>query len=552
MTHKLYQLSIVVLLLLSANGASNKPKLVNTNSNYLISILTRLTNPRYSSSPILSLMEDGYVKQFNLNPVETTALINVVKQLPVANIKDKVITQFQTQLQPKTLSSISQYLNIITLDSKVSPVLLGNVYSDLQSIQQCLSDKLPGNVSANGLTYCVLLLASNSYQITTPLIFTNSNHVLAGSGGSSWTTTITRNLETLNSLVTVNPNVTNIGIQDITFDGNRFQYNFDQLDYIGCPLYAGAAYGNIDIDFRTVSYAFISNVSILNSPGTGVAIYSGLVKDSTIFGARTTGITTGSNQILGDDDSQNDGYVLVSNNIFILNGTAGLTMNGWGIVRGNQFIQNRFEESDGVSGGQLTVWNTASKIDLDGNYLNANGEITPLSGLTPTYNGLTGNLSGNSCPVVGNLGATGIEIDGHSTSLRGNSIINHLAGTKGDGGAGILIHQGVGMYISSLDPNTGILAAINNNPYGIHVINNINPPTNIAIGPLYIINSQQTGILIDTGVTGPGFLPNSYGSSCLLHNATNSLFNWATCDPIKNINYCYNSTWNNSDKTTCQ
>jgi hypothetical protein len=541
---KLILLLTIFMILLPGKTPKRLAQPIQSNTlpcSYLYSTFTNLSNPHWVPS-LVTIMEDGYTKQFGLNSTEVAALDAAVQQLRKATVPQRVTLtttvaqQFLATLRPQILTTVTNYANMTDAKSPAACKIYGTVYSDLNSIQNCLSGILPGNVS-NGMTYCILAQGV-PYPTDVPLTFTKSNYILTGSSNSPWATTIQRHNEQINNVVNASAGVTNVGIQNLTIDGNRFAFHFDQPTYWGCALNNGDAYANWDVDFGNASYAFLQNVEVINSPGSAVRIYTGSVLNSTVFSARTTGIQGGTNGVL--NGSLNDGYVVVANSNLNFNGTAGVTMSGWGDITGNQFLGNRYEQPDGVPGGQLTVWNSASKVEIDGNYLNGYKQITPATGIIQTVNGVSGQLSGYSCPVTPDLGVDAIEIDGHSTALKGNSIINHIASSTGGGGTGIIMHQGILSYISALDPNTGLIRSISSNSYGIHIQKNPDPLTNIAIGVMNVTNNQ-VGILIDSGVTGSGFIP--YTGGCVNGNGTNSEVDWAACDPSTS-NLCYNPIWN--------
>src|ERR1017187_5264929 len=377
-----------------------------------------------------------------------------------------------------------------------------NPYSSLQTLQSCLSgvSQYAGTPLGDGTTECVL--AAGTYPTSTDqaagylnVEFTKSNYTLVGTYNSTiWDTTLIRvfnvpgNPGGVASLIYVAPGLNHINVRNIGINGNRFQYQWTGFTWApsnpdagpgdatggdgwGCPTYdASSNYEYIDVDLLNATIANIGNVTVANSPGSGIRILNGSVTLQTIVrSARTTGLLLG-----GDTAGPFGGNASVDSSQFYMNGTAGVTILGTSqLITNNTLMGNRYEQPDGYPGGQLTMYMPSSGVGgpigamVYGN--DGNGTLQQVLACfsIPGIDGTTGNLSGTSCPTHYTLslqGVDGIEVDGTGHSILGNWVDNHS-------GTGVLVHPTAStVTLGGINPQNQLGGIILYNQWGVHVI----------------------------------------------------------------------------------
>ena len=141
------------------------------------------------------------------------------------------------------------------------------------------------------------------------------------------------------------------------------------------------------------------------------------VTGSTITGARSTGV-----HLYGD-------AALLDHNTITQSGTAAITVHGgYARILANTLTRNRFEQPDGVPGGQLNLEPSSRFATVSGNTLDGAGYQIgggPIALVDP----LTG--AAHTCPAVVDaggafpLGVDGVEGYGADHVLDGNTVVNH-------------------------------------------------------------------------------------------------------------------------------
>ncbi|MBZ5728805.1 MAG: hypothetical protein LAP87_27975 [Acidobacteriia bacterium] len=242
--------------------------------------------------------------------------------------------------------------------------------------------------------------------------------------------------------------ITNVTIQNLTFDGNRYGFGQNGLG-ISCQR---AQLLQIDLfltpDFYLPGGSFtVKWVNFINSPDTALFMAgdgdgkttAGSTVAMSNFGMGGWGIgayggTTEHNESPQESATRFTAvYIKGSyggayyNNIFNA-GTAGITLEGsHQYAYGNLLGANRYEISDGVGGGQLTLYPDSSYASVVGNVINGNCWPSSLSQYLSTR--------ATGCPAVPDQYGrwiwqkpNGVDANGIGHVFYNNEIEQHMSG----------------------------------------------------------------------------------------------------------------------------
>jgi hypothetical protein len=205
----------------------------------------------------------------------------------------------------------------------------------------------------------------------------------------------------LQALVYVDPAVSDVSIEQLTVNGNRFAFSTNWANATFAPGCFPSNDSYIDVNVHAAAGAniHISNVSLVNAPGTSLQHASSLRADHLFVStARSTGI-----HMYGSGGS-------VIRSAVERCGTAGITVHGTNeALRSTTLTNNRREQPDGVPGGQLnlepeSVGATIADVTIDGqNYMITGGSIAVTDALTG---------QAYACPAFSNSGRFPLGVEG--------------------------------------------------------------------------------------------------------------------------------------------
>jgi hypothetical protein len=360
----------------------------------------------------------------------------------------------------------------------------------IADLQACLDGRKAGYVdAATGRTVCEL--AQGTYTLDGNIIpgssfpqpYINvwqSNYILRGASQTG--TVITRGNAMLQFLIYVNPNVSNVAIESLTLNGNRFQFTQNwagqQFDP-GC-FPSNDAYYDLHIHPAAGTNILISSVSLYNSPGTAVQLTSNAAAQYLdISTARSTGMHMFGNSSVSDSTVE-------------MCGTAGITVHGSNQSLNNiTLTENRHEQPDGVPGGQLNLEPGSSSATVANTTINGNDYMI-YPGSISVNDALAGRTY--SCPVIiadgvsFPMGVVGIEGYGSRHQLINVTVTRNsdcgvfvrgaqywtLSGITATGNGNV--YSGGVMFDSYLgQPNVGVvitsLTSTNNRNFGLSLAN---------------------------------------------------------------------------------
>jgi hypothetical protein len=233
------------------------------------------------------------------------------------------------------------------------------------------------------------MLAPNTiplqYQVTSPLLIGNTKLMLIEGGGGPGDTTLVRDAGGTSVgaiMIASSPNITNVTISNLTFDGNRYgpglglncllgnNTNTDlDLDFGGPPqgTYTVQWVDFINAPGDALHLGGASNV-ILSNFGQGGGIGANGSYHPTEPGIQSA---TRSTAVWIEGTGNGAWYNAIS-----YAGTAAITLNGsTEYAYGNWLIQNRYEMSDTLNGvlqqgGQLVLSPTSTNASVAGNVIN--------------------------------------------------------------------------------------------------------------------------------------------------------------------------------------
>ena len=218
-------------------------------------------------------------------------------------------------------------------------------------------------------------------------------------------------------LMTMNENLTNVVIQDLTFDGNRSVVQSEIGNSVFCqPSFTQNQWIDLNLSNYETSIVTVQYVDFINAPSAGAEIdgtynlsnstastisYSNWAAGGPSTAGRATGVF-----LVGD-------YTGAYYNTIEYQGTAAInSYQGSGqYIYGNTAVENRYEMSDGVGGGQIFTGST-SDTAVAANWIDGKNYVT---------NGSTIN----GCPTVVGQSPTGLEVYGSYQAFYDNQVQNH-------------------------------------------------------------------------------------------------------------------------------
>ncbi len=253
----------------------------------------------------------------------------------------------------------------------------------LTDLQTCIGSS--GNPNSGT---CILSPTSYSvYASPGPLTIARSGITIKG-GGAPGDTILVRGDSSIGAImIPSSTSITNVTIENLTFDGNRYGAG------LGLNCLAGNnSYSDLDLDFGGPAQGTftVQWVDFINAPGDALKLGGGSTVSLSNFGQGGSVTATRSTAIYIEGSANGAWYNAVS-----YAGTATITLNGAGqYAYGNLLIQNRYEMSD-ISlsgalqqGGQLVLTPTSTNGSVAGNVIN--GSNWPMGpggpGTGPPYN----------------------------------------------------------------------------------------------------------------------------------------------------------------------
>lgn len=324
------------------------------------------------------------------------------------------------------------------------------VVSNLADLQTC--------IGTGGSAYSTCQLSPGVYSVSTPLQTQRSNFTITGtmSAGPA-DTVLTRGVSTLPYILEDQSGVTNVTIQYLTFDGNRYGFGI-QGQGISClnSLASGSHTQAtvVDLYLRQGGSFTVQWVDFINSPDTALWLSGGSTLSFSNFGQGTapgsSSIGPGGYAPAGGLYGYQSGSRFTSAvlsggsagppatvgsgawyNAIAYAGTAGAAVDGYDqTIYGDQLIANRYEMSDGAPGGQLVLWQgwigTAAYTSVAGSVINGANYTWTDSTATGCTKPLYGNPPGT--PEVGPFTSSGAEVNGIGHRFFNNEVSQHEGG----------------------------------------------------------------------------------------------------------------------------
>jgi hypothetical protein len=371
--------------------------------------------------------------------------------------------------------------------------------------------------------------------VSTELQVQRSNITVQGISNSPSSVVLQRAVD-MPHIMSIASGLVGVTVQYLTFDGNRQNVAGGSLN---CLPVSQTLYW--DLDMPGVGRAVVQYDDFINSPGTAISVYTTVpevLPDGTEHGSVVQYCNFGAG--FGSESAQQTGArttaiivygtaTQVIGNLIAYAGTAAINLysDTNQLVYENILDANRYEQPDGVSGGQLYISAGVTNATIAENSINGDYWMT-----TGT------STSANGCSLTPGLFPLGVEGFGSGHAFLNNWITQNLYG-------GMLLREVSGITISGNDSlcptctaqyienNGGCYDGLPSNekcmqgwpsyirPAGIN-INNENGSgfaTNIAFDMVRVRSNGHWGLNL-TGVTGgPGF----EGTQCIYNNLTNNL-----------------------------
>lgn len=212
------------------------------------------------------------------------------------------------------------------------------------------------------------------------------------------------------------PGSSNVKIENLTIDGNRFGFNLGN----GAGCYP-ANYSQDDlVIWHNATNVEVANVKFYNALDASIDSYGDFAKihHNEFFTNRSTGI-----HVHGNGST-------VENNRFEEMGTAAVTVHGTNVtVRGNQMLGGRHESPDGIPGGQLNLEPSSVGAIVEGNTIDGRNYSIPRDAMINIHDRLN-NMTRQCAAILAPggwwpIGHDGIEGYGQNHIVRNNTIINN-------------------------------------------------------------------------------------------------------------------------------
>lgn len=408
-----------------------------------------------------------------------------------------------------------QYTNKVTLT-----IVLLTAISLWGQSPQPLPQSFLDCIDYNGSGPCSL--PSGIYSVPSTLYIKRDNVTITGVPNAINEVVLRRTSNQVFDMIRSDGARYNVKLEWLTIDGNRQGVGLG----LSC-LPANAAY--FDVNFSgSSSMIDVNHVAFINSPGDSLILdgyastvsyslfgqgYSGhsITLNANYTGARSTAIKLRGN------------YSGAYYNQIAYAGTAAINFYDGSnqTAYGNTLHNNRYEQPDNVSGGQIYVYSGASTYTtsaantINGNYWRTSSLSTSPSG----------------CPISGGLYSFGVEADGIGHRFYNNHILQNLAW-------GMLIRNASSITISGTDPWCPSCTAkfIENNGgcknaygcysgwpaqysmAGININNYVGPVYNFTLDQIRVRNNQTFGVYIYGATGSPGYT----NGACLINNTSSA------------------------------
>jgi len=317
-----------------------------------------------------------------------------------------------------------------------------------------------------------------------------------------------------NSIMKIAQNapVSGVIIESFIIDGNR--YGFKAGQDISCVT--GSVTGGVtvsqldnpDLDLKYGSAITVEFLDFVNAPDTAVWMPGNSLLFGSVFGQGANGI--GPSGLYGPEPPGQTAtrftaaYISGAGskanwNTISYAGTAGLTLDGTGqTAEYNTLTQNRYEISDGVGGGQLTVW---PSVFTGGPSTTATIAANAINGQLWSRPAGTGPNPSTGCPAVPDpknqyvaQAPSGMELNGYGHSFYNNEVEQNTGG-----GMSLNLGDPTGQILFSGNPHDSsdtTVRYVENNGY--HGIDLHGPPRGgCPPGDTGCISNNVEGVTLD-------------------------------------------------------
>jgi hypothetical protein len=390
--------------------------------------------------------------------------------------------------------------------------------SDLKAFQDCIGgsgfqnpDTGSGDTMGYGMT-CALAPRTSAYFVSSPLVIgrsgyacpgdsrcqpgDSSNHplLITGTEVGGVFDTVLRRANPLAGPATTDPimtaqtaSVTNVVIQSLAFDGNRYGWRASNpgssLD-ISCIYSPHTAYPYdasyvpqwFDLDLHAGGIFTVQDAEFINAPHTALVLGgNGTSTQASTVWLSSFGMGIGTKNpdgscppgpqswpsSIGPDGNETwcleptqtatrstavyltDSYTKAELNAIQNAGTAGISLEGTNqVAYYNQLTHNRFEISDGIGGGQLTIWRGFIRHQLaPASALVTSNTIDGQNWVRPAGDGLEPSTGCEYVPSIypdcetcqptahwDQQPPSGVESNGYGHAFYDNEIVNNTGG----------------------------------------------------------------------------------------------------------------------------
>ncbi len=358
-------------------------------------------------------------------------------------------------------------------------VALGAVPAVAQTAWQSFVSCITTSGTSGSPVTCTLPTGTYSIDGSSPYYpvaeITGSYLIVQGVQNGGDYPTLQRSGSGAQSLMTTGYGVSNVTIQYLNFDGNR--YGVSGINCLGLPE---SQYIDLDSSYYPGANILVQYVNFLNSPATAADLtgplsviqYSQWAAGGPSQGSRWDGLYLNSPYM-------EDGAQAFSNYIDY-SGWSGIDIQGYGnFIYGNILQVNRHEEGNNVTGGQIFVTG-------DWAYIGAT--------LMFQYGYQLNGSTVNGCATESLSPADGIEVTSSNPNIFDIGSYSHTGALVGGttGGVGMLIDPGTyGLYMAGpdpWDPSDTLKDMFNNSQGGIYA-----SPSDSSYLTFYQIQSSGNG-----------------------------------------------------------
>jgi hypothetical protein len=285
--------------------------------------------------------------------------------------------------------------------------------TDLVTFQQCLNGTLSA-YTVSGYTTCPL--APGTYTIdgvTIPTLNISISNITV-EGSSLSPSILQRSSASLVSLMTMDENLTNVTIQDLTLDGNR-GYVLAQLGASTYCSQPNPSFYDLDLSNGSTSIVTAQYLTFINAPGAGLSLdgtYTTTSASTVSYSNWATGGPSTAGRATGIflNGYQSGAYY----NTIQYQGTAAVNSYTGSdqYIYGNTISWNRYEMPDQAGGGQIYTNASSSYASVAANIIDGEDWVTDGSTI-------------NGCATPTGQSPTGIEVAGVGHGFYDNQVQNH-------------------------------------------------------------------------------------------------------------------------------